>query len=180
MKAHLPNPNLKTPLSDVLIKIHFPANSISLHLLFQSLLLQVTHPTRARRVGGEVQVLNHWSVRTSFHFESSWATGYLFSLSGLAKSCIRWPTSAALQICPTRSIDHSRFCVSVKFTVRTMLPYFFLELLFSYLIGLLFSYNNAIYLYRHDLEVNGGKGLIVDPRTKYIYHRPAAWYLWFL
>lgn len=25
---------------------------------------------------------------------------------------------------------------------------------------------------RHDLEVNGGKGLIVDPRTKYVYHRP--------
>ncbi|GJV84614.1 protein GDAP2 [Tanacetum coccineum] len=24
----------------------------------------------------------------------------------------------------------------------------------------------------HDLEVNGGKGLIVDPRTKYVYHRP--------
>ncbi|XP_059445990.1 uncharacterized protein LOC132177616 isoform X1 [Corylus avellana] len=26
--------------------------------------------------------------------------------------------------------------------------------------------------HRHDLEVNGGKGLIVDPRTKYVYHRP--------
>ncbi|THF97992.1 hypothetical protein TEA_007541 [Camellia sinensis var. sinensis] len=24
----------------------------------------------------------------------------------------------------------------------------------------------------HDLEVNGGKGVIVDPRTKYVYHRP--------
>ncbi|KAK6931304.1 CRAL-TRIO lipid binding domain [Dillenia turbinata] len=24
----------------------------------------------------------------------------------------------------------------------------------------------------HDLEVNGGKGLIVDPRTKYVYQRP--------
>lgn len=27
-------------------------------------------------------------------------------------------------------------------------------------------------VYRHDLEVNGGKGLIVDPRTKYVYQRP--------
>ena len=23
--------------------------------------------------------------------------------------------------------------------------------------------------FRHDLEVNGGKGLIVDPKTKYVY-----------
>ncbi|KAJ8645765.1 hypothetical protein MRB53_007513 [Persea americana] len=30
------------------------------------------------------------------------------------------------------------------------------------------------FVFQHDLEVNGGKGLIVDPRTKYIYHRPAA------
>lgn len=28
------------------------------------------------------------------------------------------------------------------------------------------------FVFQHDLEVNGGKGLIVDPRTKYIYHRP--------
>ncbi|XP_031491689.1 uncharacterized protein LOC116258606 [Nymphaea colorata] len=27
------------------------------------------------------------------------------------------------------------------------------------------------FVFQHDLEVNGGKGLIVDPRTKYIYHR---------
>ncbi|KAG6651134.1 hypothetical protein I3843_06G084700 [Carya illinoinensis] len=26
--------------------------------------------------------------------------------------------------------------------------------------------------HRHDLEVNGGKGLTVDPRTKYVYQRP--------
>ncbi|KAF5443398.1 hypothetical protein F2P56_035955 [Juglans regia] len=26
--------------------------------------------------------------------------------------------------------------------------------------------------HRHDLEVNGGKGLIVDPRTKYVHQRP--------
>lgn len=30
--------------------------------------------------------------------------------------------------------------------------------------------------YRHDLEVNGGKGLIVDPRTKYVYQRPWAFH----
>ncbi|XP_058088592.1 uncharacterized protein LOC131235424 isoform X2 [Magnolia sinica] len=30
------------------------------------------------------------------------------------------------------------------------------------------------FVFQHDLEVNGGKGLIVDPRTKYIYHRPSA------
>nr|TKS02939.1 appr-1-p processing enzyme family protein [Populus alba] len=29
------------------------------------------------------------------------------------------------------------------------------------------------FVFQHDLEVNGGKGLIVDPRTKYVYHRPA-------
>ncbi|KAI3729232.1 hypothetical protein L6452_17885 [Arctium lappa] len=29
------------------------------------------------------------------------------------------------------------------------------------------------FVFQHDLEVNGGKGLIVDPRTKYAYHRPA-------
>ncbi|XP_050374485.1 uncharacterized protein LOC126792020 isoform X2 [Argentina anserina] len=28
------------------------------------------------------------------------------------------------------------------------------------------------FVFQHDLEVNGGKGLIVDPRTKYVYHRP--------
>ncbi|TYH91157.1 hypothetical protein ES332_A13G097500v1 [Gossypium tomentosum] len=28
------------------------------------------------------------------------------------------------------------------------------------------------FVFQHDIEVNGGKGLIVDPRTKYIYHRP--------
>ncbi|KAK1273026.1 hypothetical protein QJS04_geneDACA007938 [Acorus gramineus] len=30
------------------------------------------------------------------------------------------------------------------------------------------------FVFQHDLEVNGGKGVIVDPRTKYIYHRPSA------
>lgn len=30
------------------------------------------------------------------------------------------------------------------------------------------------FVFQHDLEVNGGKGIIVDPRTKYIYHRPSA------
>ncbi|PKA62868.1 hypothetical protein AXF42_Ash018862 [Apostasia shenzhenica] len=29
------------------------------------------------------------------------------------------------------------------------------------------------FVFQHDLEVNGGKGLIVDPRTKYIYQRPS-------
>ncbi|XP_078173111.1 appr-1-p processing enzyme family protein [Carex rostrata] len=29
------------------------------------------------------------------------------------------------------------------------------------------------FVFQHDLEVNGGKGLIVDPRTKYIYQRAA-------
>ncbi|XP_004237051.1 uncharacterized protein [Solanum lycopersicum] len=28
------------------------------------------------------------------------------------------------------------------------------------------------FVFQHDLEVNGGKGLIVDPRTKYVYQRP--------
>jgi hypothetical protein len=28
---------------------------------------------------------------------------------------------------------------------------------------------------RHDLEVNGGKGIIVDPRTKHVYQRPSGW-----
>ncbi|KAJ7953877.1 appr-1-p processing enzyme family protein [Quillaja saponaria] len=28
------------------------------------------------------------------------------------------------------------------------------------------------FVFQHDLEVNGGKGLIVDPRTKSVYHRP--------
>ncbi|CAL5355001.1 unnamed protein product [Camellia sinensis] len=28
------------------------------------------------------------------------------------------------------------------------------------------------FVFQHDLEVNGGKGVIVDPRTKYVYHRP--------
>ncbi|XP_024994513.1 protein GDAP2 homolog isoform X1 [Cynara cardunculus var. scolymus] len=28
------------------------------------------------------------------------------------------------------------------------------------------------FVFQHDLEVNGGKGLIVDPRTKYAYQRP--------
>ncbi|XP_037495304.1 rho GTPase-activating protein gacY-like [Jatropha curcas] len=28
------------------------------------------------------------------------------------------------------------------------------------------------FVFQHDLEVSGGKGLIVDPRTKYVYHRP--------
>ncbi|KAI3696346.1 hypothetical protein L1987_79360 [Smallanthus sonchifolius] len=28
------------------------------------------------------------------------------------------------------------------------------------------------FVFQHELEVNGGKGLIVDPRTKYVYHRP--------
>ncbi|TYI46231.1 hypothetical protein E1A91_D13G092100v1 [Gossypium mustelinum] len=28
------------------------------------------------------------------------------------------------------------------------------------------------FAFQHDIEVNGGKGLIVDPRTKYVYHRP--------
>lgn len=27
------------------------------------------------------------------------------------------------------------------------------------------------FVFQHDLEVNGGKGLIVDPRTKYVYHK---------
>ncbi|ONK63936.1 uncharacterized protein A4U43_C07F20440 [Asparagus officinalis] len=30
------------------------------------------------------------------------------------------------------------------------------------------------FVFQHDLEVNGGKGIIVDPRTKHIYHRPSA------
>ncbi|XP_020691982.1 protein GDAP2 homolog isoform X2 [Dendrobium catenatum] len=30
------------------------------------------------------------------------------------------------------------------------------------------------FVFQHDLEVNGGKGVIVDPRTKYIYQRPSA------
>ncbi|CAK9186163.1 unnamed protein product [Ilex paraguariensis] len=28
------------------------------------------------------------------------------------------------------------------------------------------------FVFQHDLEVNGGKGIIVDPRTKYVYQRP--------
>ncbi|CAJ1939759.1 unnamed protein product [Sphenostylis stenocarpa] len=28
------------------------------------------------------------------------------------------------------------------------------------------------FVFQHDLEVNGGTGLIVDPRTKYVYNRP--------
>ncbi|XP_010532599.1 PREDICTED: protein GDAP2 homolog [Tarenaya hassleriana] len=28
------------------------------------------------------------------------------------------------------------------------------------------------FVFQHDLEVNGGKGLVVDPRTKYVYQRP--------
>ncbi|WCJ26665.1 Ganglioside-induced differentiation-associated protein 2 [Euphorbia peplus] len=28
------------------------------------------------------------------------------------------------------------------------------------------------FVFQHDLEVNGGKGVMVDPRTKYVYHRP--------
>ncbi|KAL4569497.1 hypothetical protein LXL04_025136 [Taraxacum kok-saghyz] len=28
------------------------------------------------------------------------------------------------------------------------------------------------FVFQHDLEVNGGKGLIVDPRTKYVHNRP--------
>ncbi|CAA2995013.1 Hypothetical predicted protein [Olea europaea subsp. europaea] len=28
------------------------------------------------------------------------------------------------------------------------------------------------FVFQHDLEVNGGKGLIVDPRTKYVFQRP--------
>ncbi|XP_074295834.1 uncharacterized protein LOC141623616 isoform X3 [Silene latifolia] len=28
------------------------------------------------------------------------------------------------------------------------------------------------FVFQHDLEMNGGKGLIVDPRTKYVYQRP--------
>lgn len=30
------------------------------------------------------------------------------------------------------------------------------------------------FVFQHDLEVNGGKGVIVDPRTKYIYPRPST------
>lgn len=30
------------------------------------------------------------------------------------------------------------------------------------------------FVFQHDLEVNGGKGVIVDPRTKYIYQRPSG------
>ncbi|XP_068654299.1 uncharacterized protein [Aristolochia californica] len=30
------------------------------------------------------------------------------------------------------------------------------------------------FVFQHDLEVNRGKGVIVDPRTKYIYHRASA------
>ncbi|KAL2906674.1 Protein GDAP2-like protein [Bienertia sinuspersici] len=30
------------------------------------------------------------------------------------------------------------------------------------------------FVFQHDLEVNGGKGLIVDPRTKYVYQRPSG------
>ncbi|KAF7809063.1 protein GDAP2-like protein [Senna tora] len=28
------------------------------------------------------------------------------------------------------------------------------------------------FVFQHDLEVNGGKGVIMDPRTKYVYQRP--------
>ncbi|XP_047321826.1 protein GDAP2 homolog [Impatiens glandulifera] len=30
------------------------------------------------------------------------------------------------------------------------------------------------FVFQHDLEVNGGKGVIVDPRTKYVYQRPQS------
>uniref|UniRef100_A0A0E0M846 Macro domain-containing protein n=1 Tax=Oryza punctata TaxID=4537 RepID=A0A0E0M846_ORYPU len=30
------------------------------------------------------------------------------------------------------------------------------------------------FVFQHDLEVNGGRGLIVDPRTKHIYQRPSG------
>lgn len=30
------------------------------------------------------------------------------------------------------------------------------------------------FVFQHDLEVNGGKGLLVDPRTKHVYQKPAA------
>ncbi|ONL93712.1 Appr-1-p processing enzyme family protein [Zea mays] len=30
------------------------------------------------------------------------------------------------------------------------------------------------FVFQHDLEVNGGKGIIVDPRTKHIYQRPSG------
>lgn len=30
------------------------------------------------------------------------------------------------------------------------------------------------FVFQHDLEINGGKGIIVDPRTKYVYHRPSS------
>ncbi|KAL7609593.1 hypothetical protein Lser_V15G11600 [Lactuca serriola] len=30
------------------------------------------------------------------------------------------------------------------------------------------------FVFQHDLEVNGGKGLVVDPRTKYVYNRPGG------
>jgi hypothetical protein len=30
------------------------------------------------------------------------------------------------------------------------------------------------FVFQHDLEVNGGKGMIVDPRTKHVYQRPSG------
>ncbi|RCV46525.1 hypothetical protein SETIT_9G538400v2 [Setaria italica] len=30
------------------------------------------------------------------------------------------------------------------------------------------------FVFQHDLEVNGGKGIIVDPRTKHVYQRPSG------
>jgi len=30
------------------------------------------------------------------------------------------------------------------------------------------------FVFQHDLEVNGGRGLIVDPRTKHIYQRASS------
>uniref|UniRef100_A0A0D9VPM3 Macro domain-containing protein n=1 Tax=Leersia perrieri TaxID=77586 RepID=A0A0D9VPM3_9ORYZ len=30
------------------------------------------------------------------------------------------------------------------------------------------------FVFQHDLEVNGGKGIIIDPRTKHVYQRPSG------
>lgn len=75
------------------------------------------------------------SVRTSFQFESSWTTGFSVSLSGMAKSCVCRPPSTALQICPSRSTDYSRLCVSVNVAVLSLIHCFFPEsfVVFCYL-----------------------------------------------
>ncbi|MBA0746497.1 hypothetical protein Gogos_009008 [Gossypium gossypioides] len=52
------------------------------------------------------------------------------------------------------------------------IPDFVFQLSDLVLSFLIFQAKHAILSNTHDLEVNGGKGLIVDPRTKYVYQRP--------